>query len=282
MQLSEGRFPGADGIELSYRCWRPESEPRAAVALVHGVGEHCGRYMNVVVPLVEDGYAVYGYDQRGHGVSPGPRVHIDHWTQYREDLGSYLRVVANHEPDRPLVVYGHSMGSLVVLDFLLEGRSYEPAGAVISGVATEPAGVGKPYQVAAARLLTGLLPRFSVNLGIDAEALTRAPEALAAYRADPLVSGRATIRWGTESLDTVERVKGALERIDVPLLVIHGEADRLNLVHGAHTLFEKASSPDKTLRVYPGVFHEPHNDIGHEQVVDDIREWLARLPGVSA
>src|SRR5512137_1417329 len=117
MQHIEGSFRGVGGLELYRRCWQPESEPRAAVVLVHGVGEHSGRYMNVVGPLVEDGYAVYSYDQRGHGVSPGPRVHIDRWTEYREDLTTYVSDVAEQVGDVPVVLYGHSMGSLVVLDY---------------------------------------------------------------------------------------------------------------------------------------------------------------------
>jgi alpha-beta hydrolase superfamily lysophospholipase len=281
MQHAEGRFTGAGGLELYYQSWRPESDARAVVALVHGVGEHSGRYANVVGPLVEDGYAVYGYDQRGHGHSPGPRVHIDRWTEYRDDLGACLCVVAEQAPDRPVVVYGHSMGALVVLDHLLEGPR-GLAGGIVSGVPLEPAGIGSPFLIAVARVLSGVRPRHSLDLGLDAGALSRDPQVVAAYRADPLVTPRATVRWGTESLDTVRRVKEGMTRIDVPLLVLHGEADRLNLAEGARTLFEAVSYPDKTLRIYPGVYHEPHNDVGYEQVVADVREWLARVTATAA
>ena len=232
--------------------------------------------MNVVGPLVEAGYAVYSYDQRGHGASPGPRVHVNRWTEYREDVTTYVRMVADEVPDLPIVVYGHSMGSLVVLDYLLQ-RPEGLAGAIISGIATEPVGVGSRATIAMARVLTHVTPRLSVNLGIDASALTRDPKALAEYAADPLVTGRATVRWGTESLDTVERVKDGMAAIDLPLLVIHGGADQLNNPEGAHAFFSAAASADKTLRVYPDVCHEPHNDLGHEQVAADVTEWLARL-----
>lgn len=273
MRHTEGHFTGAGDLELYYQQWSPESEPRAVVALVHGVGEHSGRYMNVVGPLVEAGYVVYGYDQRGHGVSPGRRVHIDHWSEYRQDVTAYLDLVAEQTPGRPVVVYGHSMGSLVVLDYLLQ-RPKGLAGAVISGAALQPAGVGKPGMIAAARVLTHVLPRLAIDLGIDAESLTHDPVALAAYRADPLVTGKATVRWGTESLDAVDRIVGGMSRIDLPLLVVHGEDDKLNLVAGARALFNAVSSEDKTMHVYPGVYHEPHNDFGHEKLADDVAEWL--------
>jgi alpha-beta hydrolase superfamily lysophospholipase len=245
------------------------------------VGEHSGRYANLVGPLVDDGYAVYVYDQRGHGRSPGPRVHIDRWAEYRDDLGAFLRLVGERAPGRPLVVYGHSMGSLVVLDYLLEWpRSERPeglTGAIVSGTALEPAGVGGPLLVVIARVLSGLRPRQSLKLGIDAAALSRDPAVVAAYRADPLVTSRATVRWGTESLDTVRRIKAGMSRIDVPLLVLHGEADPLNLVSGARALVDALPPGAATLKVYPGVRHEPHNDLGHEQVAAEVTQWFAGL-----
>jgi len=275
MRHEEGRFTGVGELELYCQQWCPDTEPRGVVALVHGVGEHSGRYMNVVAPLVDAGYAVYGYDHRGHGNSPGRRVHIESWEQYREDLGTYLAVIAERVPGRPIVLYGHSMGSLVVLDYLLEHPA-DVRGAIVSGIATEPAGVGNPVTIAAAKVLSGVVPRLSVNLGIDVRSLTKDPTAVEAFRADPLITGRATVRWGAESLKTVERVKAGLGRIDRPLLVIHGEADPLNMATGARALYEACPNPDKTLRVYPGVLHEPHNDLGHRQVAADISEWLDR------
>lgn len=276
MQHVESSFAGVGDLELHARTWLPDAPSRAVLVLVHGVGEHCGRYMNLVRPLVDEGYAVYSFDQRGHGASPGRRVHIDRWAEYRDDLGLFLKTVTAREPGRPIVLYGHSMGSLVVLDYLL-GSTEGLAGAVISGAALEPAGVGSPATIALARVLTHVTPTLAINLGIDAEDLTRDSEALAEYRADPLVTGRATVRWGTESLDAVTRVKAGMSGIDLPILVVHGEADHLNLVDGARSLFEAVPHEGKAMRVYPGVCHEPHNDLGHEQLASDVAEWLDGL-----
>lgn len=276
MRDVEGSFRGAGGLELHYMNWRPRSEPVAVIVLVHGVGEHCGRYMNMVGPLRESGYSVYGYDQRGHGASPGHSVHIDSWAEYRQDLGLFLEMVAEQVPDRLLILYGHSMGSLVVLDYLLHERS-GLAGAIISGVALEPAGVGSPATIAMARVLSGVVPRFYVDLGLDPGSLSRAPEAQEARRTDPLVASRATVRWGTESLKAVERVRNGMSAIEIPLLVLHGGADKLNLPEGAQALYDAASHHRTTLRIYPEVCHEPHNDLGHERVAADITGWLADL-----
>lgn len=281
MHEAEGRFRGAGGLELAYRSWTPEGEPRAVVVLVHGVCEHCGRYSNLVGPLVADGYAVYGYDQRGHGISPGQRVHVDRWAEYREDLAAFARFVAGVAPGVPVVLYGHSMGSLVVLDYLLQ-KPEGVAGAVISGVPLEPAGVGSPALIRVARLLTGVVPRLPIDLGLDVATLSRDPDVVRSYRDDPLVTSRATVRWGTESLDTVRRVRAAMGAIDTPLLIVHGEADRLNLPDGARELFEAVVAEGKEIRIYPDVHHEPHNDLGHELLADDVRRWLARVTAAQA
>lgn len=276
MHHAEGEFIGAGGLALHHQHWRPATGPRGIVALVHGVGEHSGRYMNVVEPLVGAGYVVWGYDHRGHGDSLGPRVHIARWAQYREDFGAFLGMVTEQMPDSPLFLYGHSMGSLVVLDYLME-HSPVVAGTIISGAPLVPSGVGSRIQITMARALSGIVPRCPLNLGIDATSLTCDPEAQEAFRADSKVTGHATVRWSTETLDTIVRIKEGMKRINVPLLMLHGEADPLNMVDGAYMLFAAAPHPDKTLRIYPGVRHEPHNDLDHDQIAGDIREWLAHL-----
>ncbi len=272
----EAEFTGSDGIRLYRQSWVPEGAPYAVIALVHGVGEHSGRYSRIVGPLADAGIAVCSYDQRGHGRSPGPRVHINHWSEYREDLRAFLGVIAAEHPGVPVVIYGHSMGSLVVLDYLL---AYPDgfAGSVISGVALEPAGVGSPTQIQLARLLTSVLPRMTVDLGVKGEQLTHDLGALNEFSADPLVTGRATVRWGTESLDTVARIKAGMDGIDLPMLVLHGADDPLNCVTGARHLHSAVAHPDNRLVIYPDTFHEPHNDLVHEQVVADVTAWVEHL-----
>ncbi len=132
------------GSGSTARAGSPDSDPRAVVVLVHGVGEHSGRYMNIVGPLVEGGYAVFSYDQRGHGASEGRRVHIDRWSEYRDDLGTYIEMVSTQVPERPVVLYGHSMGSLVVLDYLLCGFATSHGGDHQRCRASSPQGSAVP------------------------------------------------------------------------------------------------------------------------------------------
>jgi alpha-beta hydrolase superfamily lysophospholipase len=275
MNYREGTFRGADGLELHGRCWRPERGAGTALAIVHGHGEHGGRYMNLVDFLLPKGYAVYAFDHRGHGRSRGQRGHIHSWDEYRGDVAAFLRWIAGQEPHAAIFLMGHSMGALVVLDYLI----HEPAGirgAIVSGAPLEPAGVAKHSLVLLSRALSRIAPRFPMRLALDVSALSRDESVVRAYTKDPLVHGRFTARWGTESLDTLARVKGRAADVRVPILFIHGEADRLNLPEGSSSFFEGVASADKTLHLYPKMYHELHNDVGHEAVIADLEEWLGR------
>ncbi len=187
MDHSEGTFVGAGGIHLYYQAWTPDGPPRGVLAAVHGVAEHSGRYVNVVNALVPRGYVVVAYDQRRHGRSPGQRVHINRWQEYRDDLRAFLHLVGEQGPGHPMFIYGHSMGALVVLDYLL---FYQDGlrGAVISGAPLEPVGVAKPYLVAAARLLSPIIPRLPIKTHVDVTAISRDPEVVREYVNDPMVT----------------------------------------------------------------------------------------------
>lgn len=229
----------------------------------------------IVNHLTLHGYVVYGFDQRGHGRSSGQRGHINAWEEYRGDVKSFLNLIREQELNLPVFLLGHSMGALVVLDYLLR----QPAGlrgAIISGAPIEPTGVTKPYLVALARILSWIWPHFSLPLGLDISALSRDPAVVKAYEADPLVHGVTTVRWGTEILATIEWVKANAAEVKIPILLIHGGADRLNSPHGSLSFFEKVAFPDKQLKVYPESFHESHNDLNHQQVINDIEQWLER------
>ena len=272
---SIGIFRGALGLELSYQVWRLGHEIKAVLAIVHGHGEHIGRYGNVVKVLAPRGFAVYGFDHRGHGRSPGRRGHINSWNEYREDVRLFLQLIDHEEPGRPIFLMGHSMGALVVLDYLIHS-SNGLCGAVISGAPIVPVGVAKPYLVYISRALSKIWPRFPLRLALDTSALSRDAEVVRAYVTDPLVHGRFTARWGTESLSAVERVRTNAAAVKVPILLIHGGADRLNSPEGIKRFFEIMTVADKSLRIYPDMYHELHNDIGSEEVVADVAEWLVK------
>ena len=268
----KNRFRGANGLSLFYQAWYPSGTAKAVLALVHGFGEHCDRYATVTTALTEAGYAVFGFDNQGHGRSEGQRGHINRWHEYRDNVSAFLTQVRHHEPDLPLFVLGHSLGGLIVLDFALNAPQ-GLSGIVISGPPIRPVGIAKPYLVAIARVLSGIWPRFSMDVGAGAETLSRDPAIVNQTEDDPLTHSVATVRWGTECLVAIAAVRRNVAQMQVPILLVHGSADKVNDVKGSKEIFERIPS-DKTLKIYPGSYHEPHNDLDRNQVMNDIVEWL--------
>ncbi len=268
----ENRFCGANGLSLFYQAWYPSGTAKAVLALVHGFGEHCDRYSTVTTALTQAGYAVFGFDNQGHGRSEGQRGHINRWQEYRDNVSAFLAQVRQHEPNLPLFVLGHSLGGLIVLDFALNS-SQGLTGIIISGPPIRPVGIAKPYLVAIARVLSGIWPRFSMDVGAGAGTLSRDPAVVNQTEDDPLTHSMATVRWGTECLVAIATVRRNIAQLRVPILLIHGSADKVNDVKGSKEIFERIAS-DKTLKVYPGSYHEPHNDLDRNQVMDDVVGWL--------
>lgn len=280
MEHHEGSFTGyanAGGRAPQLFCQsrRPAGEPRAVVAIVHGFAEHSGRYGFLVDHLVTRGHAVYGFDLRGFGRSPGRRGHIYDWAEYRGDVSAFVADLRSREPGRRVFLLGHSLGGLIVLDYGLR-RPDGLAGAIVSAPGLRPVGAAKPHLVAVARILSRIWPTFSLDIGLDATAISRDPEVVEAYLDDPLRNPHGTVRWGTESLAVIRRIKAHAADWTLPLLMVHGEDDRLAAASGTRAFFEQVPIADKELHVYAGGYHEPHNDVDREQVLGDVADWLER------
>jgi alpha-beta hydrolase superfamily lysophospholipase len=273
MEHNQGTFEGAGGMQLFYQRWCPQGEPKAVLAIVHGLGEHSGRYMNVVQYLVPRGYAVYGFDHRGHGRSPGRGCHIISWEEFRRDVKAFLETVQSLEPSRPVFLYGHSMGSLIVIDYVIR-HPQGLQGAIFSGAPIEPIGVAGPAKKMLARLLSRFWPGFTFTVDMDSEAMSRDPAAVQAYNDDPLNHKLGSARWGTEALETLGWVTEHARDVRLPVLMVHGGGDRINTASGSQKFFDAIDYPDKELIIYPGSYHEVHNDLDHALMARDLERWL--------
>lgn len=274
MEHSTGTFSGSDGIGLYYQRWRPGAAPRAALAVVHGFGEHSGRYGNVVNRFVPKGYAVYAPDMRGHGRSPGQRGHLDHFAQVRGDLRAFLDLVHREEAGRPVFLLGHSLGGLIVLNYALHDPS-GLVGVVASGALLSQPGVS-PILLSLSRLLSRVWPRLSLNVGLDATALSHDQAVVDAYVHDPLVHGKGTPRLSTEITAAIEWTQAHAADWALPLLMVHGGADRLCAPEAGRLFFDNVPFADKERIEYEGFFHELFNEVGKERVLADVEAWLER------
>lgn len=270
---AEGRFQTRQGAKIYYQHWQPESAPKAVLLLVHGLAEHSGRYHNVVEYFVPRGYAVYGLDHPGHGKSDGVRVYVEGFGDYLQPIETYLGMIRAWHPDRPVFLVGHSMGGLIAAVYLLEHQE-QFRGAVLSAPAVRVSDSVSPLTIAVGKLLARLLPQAGI-LALDSSAISKDKAVVSAYVNDPLVyTGKVTARLGAEMLAAMQRVTAQAETLRLPLLLLQGSDDRLVDPAGAQMLYEKARSADKTLKVYPGLYHEVFNEPEREQVFADMEAWL--------
>ncbi|MFN6536843.1 MAG: lysophospholipase [Nostoc sp. EkiNYC01] len=273
----EGTFQGVGQLELYYQSWYPEGKVKAILAIVHGLGAHSDRYDNVIQHLIPKEYAVYSFDLRGHGRSPGQQGYINSWSEFREDLRAFLEFIKTQQPGSPIFLLGHSLGSVIVLDYVLR---YPQEASALQGVITLAPALGK-VGVSKIRLLIGKLlsrvwPRFTLNSGLDVSAASRDEKILAAYAQDSLRHTRASARLATEFLTTVDWVNAHVADWQLPLLILHGGADRVTLPEGGKIFCQRVSSPDKLRIEYPGAYHELQNDLNYQEVLADLENWLER------
>ena len=277
MKYNEGFFQGARGVNLYYQSWSPQSEVRGVLNIVHGLGSHSSSYGNIVEHLIPRGYAIYTFDLRGHGRSDGQRGHINSWEEIRTDLKAFLQLVETKLPNRPQFILGHSMGGVVVLDYVMRFCVYQSP---LLGVITLAPAVGKlgisPFKLTIGKILSRTLPRFTLSTGLKLDTGARDEKVLAAYAEDKLRHTRGSARLSTEFIDVVDWIYAHIEDLQIPLLIIQGGADTVTLPEGSRQFFQKVSFPDKELLEYPEAYHEIQDDLGYEQVMADLESWLEK------
>lgn len=274
MDHVEGSFKGVRDLSIYHQAWLPDGEVEGVLLVVHGLGEHCGRYMNVVNHLVPLGYAIYGFDLIGHGKSEGPREFVERFADYTDTLATYHEMVRGWQGDKPIFLVGHSMGGLIATYYLLEHQA-DFAGAIISGPAIKISDSISQATILLGRILAALAPKTGV-LGLDAGGICRDPEVVEAYVDDPLVChGKTPARLAAELLEAMQYVTEEVERISLPFIVVQGSDDRLVDPGGAQMLYDRASSEDKTIRIYDGLWHEVFNEPERALVLKDVEDWIA-------
>ena len=269
-------LPARDGTPLLTRQWAPAGEPWATILVVHGLGEHSGRHEATAGRFAAAGIVAASYDHRGFGASAGRRADVERWASYLDDIED--RLAASRRPGLPSAIYGHSLGGLILADYLLDGRPL-PDVAILSAPA-----LGSKINPAlrlAAPVLAVIMPRAAIDNPWKGSALSRDPAIGEAVAADPLCESRTTFRLGNGIFRAMDRVRARLaERggFPLPVLLVHGGADPL--VPTASSAFAGAY-PSVERRVYPEVRHEPHHDpIAGTRIVDEMIDWLReRLAG---
>lgn len=269
----ENHFYSRDGLTLYQQSWLPEADCRAVVVVIHGINEHSGRYARLAADLNRQGYAVYGMDLRGHGKSEGRRAWISSFDEFLDDIEILLDRVAQRQPGKPIFLLGHSMGGLVVA-WLAISRPPQVDGLIFSGPAILVGGKVFPVLRRLAAFFSRVWPSLRlVRMGY--RFISRDPRVVEDFKNDPLVfHGRFPVRTGAEILRVAKLVQRRMAEIRLPLLIMHGTADIVADADGSRRIYDLASSTDKTLRLYDGLYHEIFNEPQRDRVVSDLITWL--------
>jgi alpha-beta hydrolase superfamily lysophospholipase len=273
MQSGTFNFETKDGLTLLGRVWQTKGDPKGVVNLVHGLGEHSGRYAHVAEALTKAGYNFIGFDLRGHGLSEGKRGHSPNYDSLMDDVALFLDQSRGFfGSDQPHFLYGHSLGGSIVINYGLR-RKPELAGVIATGPALALSFEPPKAKLSLGRMLARLAPAFTMNNTLDVNALARDEAVVKAYQDDVLVHDRISAKL---TMDLLDSGKYALEHAadwELPLLLMHGTEDQISSCEGSEA-FASRGNGHVTLKLWDGYYHEIHNDLGKEKVIAAVIDWL--------
>ena len=269
--MKEETYEGLGGLKIFMRSWRPAGTPKAVVAICHGFNSHSGYYFWVAEQLVAAGFAVYALDLRGRGKSDGERYFVEKFAHYLDDLDRLIKIAREREPGLKVFIIGHSAGGVISSVYTLEHQK-ELAGLVCESFAFQ---VPAPdFALAVLKGLSHLAPHAHV-LKLDTLGFSRDKKVVDTMLNDPLLAHEVQPTLTVaEMVRADERLKREFPLFTLPLLIIHGTADKVTVPAGSKQFFERASSSDKTLKLYQDYVHDPLSDVGKEVVMDDIKGWI--------
>lgn len=270
---SEETFDGIGGIKIFFRCWRPAGKARAVIVICHGVNSHGGQYGWVAEQFAANGYVAYAIDLRGRGRSGGERFYVDDVAEYVSDVSNLIQIAKSREPGLAVFLLGHSAGGVVSCTYALDNQDQ------IAGLICESFAFQVPATDFALKIVKGLskiAPRLPA-LKLKNEDFSRDPKAVQALDGDPLIAGEVQPAKTVAALVRAdERLRREFSQITLPVLIMHGTADKATVPSGSRFFFDATGSQDKTLKLYEGHFHDLFNDFGKEGVMADTLRWLGK------
>jgi alpha-beta hydrolase superfamily lysophospholipase len=271
MEYQEDYLTTSDNLRLLWRSWETSASPRGTLLLIHGLGEHAGRYGHLAQAFNHAGFTVQAFDLRGHGRSEGVRGHTPSFDYWLEDVDLLLQQA---DPKLPIFLYGHSLGGLIAAVYALR-RDEPEISYILSGPGFRRAFEVPAYKIFLAIVLAKLQPTFSQSSGLDPSTLSHDPAVVRAYREDPLVHDWATARLYIEATSAGEWALETADSFVDPLLLVFGAEDRLVDVEAGEHFYHHASSEDKSMRIWPGLYHEIHNETPYEPILEHMVAWVS-------
>jgi len=273
MTHREFAWQTTDGLRIFGQAWQPDADDaKAVICLVHGIGEHSGRYEYLATSLNQAGYVVLSFDLRGHGKSEGKRGHAASFDALMNDIAHLVAEAEALYPQLPVFIYGHSMGGNLVLNFVLR-RQPRLSGAIVTGPMLRLLLHTPWWRMLFGRIMYVIFPSFTASNGVRSRDLSRDTQVVEDYEHDPLVHDRVSAQLG---IDTYEAGLWALDHADqlsLPLLLMHGGEDHLTSPEASREFANRAGDLC-TLVIWPEMFHEVHKALEKEQVFHCAVQWI--------
>lgn len=272
---TDGYFKTHDHHRLFYQKITPEKKSKAVLICVHGVNEHSGRYGNLIDAFSQD-FALYLFDHRGHGRSDGVRSHVENFDEYVSDVAAFVDLIISENKSAKIFIIGHSLGGQITVNYLARFPKSGLAGFVLSSPNLRLKMKINPLKKMLADKLSEWTPKFKLPNDISPDWISRDSQVVKDYKKDPLVGKAVSVRLAQEILTNLETVLDLAPKIKLPGLLLHAGDDKITDQQGTVIFFERMTVKDKTLKIYPGFYHELFNDIGKEEVFEDVRTWLEK------
>lgn len=269
---NEWTWKSNDGVDMYARSWAPEETPEAVVCLVHGLGEHSGRYAHVGKAFTDASLALLAFDLRGHGKSGGQRGHFPSFEALMDDIHRHIQQADENFPGLPVFLYGHSLGGLLVLNYATYHK-HSLSGVIATGAGLRSPVLEQKAKLTLSKILGGFLPTVSIPTGLDANGISRDPEVVRAYKDDPLVHDVATLSGARVGIGAVDRAFTHAGEFNTPLLIMHGTADRVTYARGSQE-FAALVLENCTQKFWDGLYHEIHNEPEQNEVFAFMIDWM--------
>lgn len=260
-----------DGIQLFVRENIPP-QYRGIICIVHGFGEHGGRYAHVADFFNKQGYAVLAIDNRGHGKTEGKRGHTPSFDSYLDDIDVFLTETKQRLKDVPMFLYGHSMGGNLTLNYVIRRKPTILRGLVVTGPWIRLAFEPKPIMITMGKIMRSILPTFTQDSGLNADHVSRDKEVVEAYKDDPLVHSKITASAGMSMTDSAAFLNTYSGEMPIPTFILHGTEDKLIAQTASEEFAQRVTNVD--YKKWVGLYHEIHNDPEKLEVLNDVLVWL--------